>query len=93
MLALNCDITTLQMSLEHGRTKAVHMESIFEPISIFNTFSNFFFSCRRKHAAISLLTSFFAEQKNRTKQKARESEREKEGKRNERTRLLLRISR
>ena len=67
----------MQMSLEHGRTKAVHMESIFEPISIFNTFSNFFFSCRRKHAAISLLTTFFAEQKNRTKQKARDRERER----------------
>lgn len=44
---------------------------------LFLTLFLIFFSCRRKHAAISLLTSFFAEQKNRTKQKARDRERER----------------
>lgn len=50
-----------------------------------------------QETAISLLTTFFAEQKKKERNKKQEiekgREREKEIKRNERTRLLLRISR
>ena len=66
VLALNFHITTLPMSLEHG---LVHMEYIFEPISIFNTFSNFFFMSQE--TAISLLTTFFAEQKKKNETKSK----------------------